>query len=287
MHLVRVRSYGVRHRGLMGFMAGVLGCATVGGGVALAAVPSSTTGAFTACVNNSTGSVRLIDYQSGRRCTVSEHTVNWSKGYRYRGGWSPTAAYAVLDVVTAGGSSYLARSGSTNRSPAANPTYWGLLVSRGATGPQGAQGPAGPQGTQGGVGAPGSTGPVGAQGLQGPSDGFYSYGSQTDINGSYAVVASQSLPGGGAYLITASTSLINNSTASQSVLCSLNGASAIVTVPATGYASVTLLNHADLTGTTTPSIVQLSCDAPGGAVGDVFSSDPVINSIKVATLTNS
>ena len=144
----------------MGFMVGVLGCATVGGGVALAAVPSSTTGAFTACVSNSTGAVRLIDYQSGRRCTVSEHSVNWSKGYRYRGGWSPTAAYAVLDVVTSSGSSYLARSGSTNRSPAANPSYWGLLVSRGATGPQGAQGPAGPQGGQG------TQGPAGLIGYQ-------------------------------------------------------------------------------------------------------------------------
>ena len=313
----------------MGFIAGVLACATVGGGVALAAVPSSTTGAFTACVNNSTGAVRLIDYQSGHRCTVSEHTVNWSKGYRYRSGWSPTAAYAVLDVVTSGGSSYLARSGSTNRSPATNPSYWGLLVSRGATGPQGAEGAKGaegapgPQGAQGPAGSTGSTGssgltgpqgnagPTGAagtngtngspglkgdagpqglqgvQGLRGPSDGFYSYGSLTDIGGAYVVVVSQSLPGGGAYLIIASTSFVNNTTTSFNVQCFLNGTQAYLTVSASGFASVTLLSHADLTSTTTPLVVQLLCHAPGGTTNEVFSSNPVINSIQAATLTNS
>ena len=108
----------------------------MGGGVALASVPSSTTGALTACVLNTSGAVRLIDYQADKRCSTTEHTVSWSKGYRYRGAWSSAAAYSVLDVVTYLGSSYLAFAPSANRVPTTT-GYWGLLAARGATGAPG------------------------------------------------------------------------------------------------------------------------------------------------------
>jgi hypothetical protein len=145
---MRTRIQGVQlftggHRGLLGFTSGVLACALVTGGVAIAAEPSTTTGAFTACVNNTSAAVRIIDYQAGKRCSASEHTLNWSKGYRYRGGWLSTSTYSVLDVVTYAGSSYLAKTGSLNQTPATHPTQWGPLATRGATGPTGATGAAG------------------------------------------------------------------------------------------------------------------------------------------------
>lgn len=155
-----------------------MACVLVGGSVAIAAVPSTTTGGITACVNNSSGAVRLIDYQAGRRCAATEHTVSWSKGYRYRGAWAASVAYAVLDVVSSGGSSYLASSPSTDRRPGTSPIYWGLLAARGVNGAQGptgltgSQGPAGVpglQGLQGSLGTPGVQGPSGPSGAEGPA----------------------------------------------------------------------------------------------------------------------
>ena len=103
-------------------------------------------------------------------------------------------------------------------------------------------------------------------------------------------MVSQSLPGGGKYLITGTSSFVNNDSAAHTVQCSLNFASAILTVPGGGFASVTLLSQADTTGTpTTPYAVNLSCSAAGATAGatGVFSEFPVINSVQVATLTNS
>ena len=126
--------------------------------MAIASIPSSTTGMITACVNTSTRAVRIIDAQAGHHCVAGETTLNWSKGYTYRGAWSATGTYSVLDVVTSGGSSYLAKAPSHGKPPTTNPSYWGVLAARGATGatgPQGPQGPPGPPGPQGAAGASG------------------------------------------------------------------------------------------------------------------------------------
>jgi hypothetical protein len=137
-------------RGVAVFAGGALSAAVViGGGVAIASIPSSTTGMITACVKTSTGAVRIIDAQAGHRCVTGETTLNWSKGYTYRGAWSASVTYSVLDVVTSGGSSYLAKASSHGRSPSTNPTYWSVLAARGATGATGATGPQGPAGPQG------------------------------------------------------------------------------------------------------------------------------------------
>ena len=137
-------------------MGGALSASVViGGGVAIASIPSSITGSITACVNNASGAVRIIDFQAGHHCATGETTLNWSKGYTYRGAWSASVTYRVLDVVTSGGASYLAKAPSLAKTPASNATYWGLLAARGATGPQG---PTGPQG---------ATGPQGPTGLSG------------------------------------------------------------------------------------------------------------------------
>lgn len=151
-------------------MGGAVSAAVVvGGGMALASIPSTTTGDITGCVNNTTGAVRIVDAQAGHHCATGETTLNWSKGYTYRGAWSSATTYSVLDVVTSGGSSYLARAASHGKSPAANPGYWGVLAARGATGAQGATGAHGPAGPQGATGAQGPAGPQGAAGPQGPS----------------------------------------------------------------------------------------------------------------------
>jgi len=139
-----------RRRGVAAFVGGALSASIViGGGAAIASIPSSTTGTITACVKASSGAVRIIDAQAGHHCAAGETTLNWSKGYTHRGAWSASVIYSVLDVVTSGGSSYLARAASHGKSPSTNPTYWSLLAARGATGPQGPTGPRGPAGASG------------------------------------------------------------------------------------------------------------------------------------------
>ncbi|MFL6114565.1 MAG: hypothetical protein ACJ786_24910 [Catenulispora sp.] len=147
---MNIRELASRRRGIVAFAGGALSAAMViGGGVAIASIPSSTTGTITACVKHSNGAVRIIDAQAGHHCVSGEATVAWSKGYTYRGVWSASATYHVLDVVSSGGSSYLARATSTGSTPATHPTRWGVLAARGATGPQGPQGPTGPAGASG------------------------------------------------------------------------------------------------------------------------------------------
>ena len=105
----------------IGFAAGVVATSLVlGGGIALASIPSSTTGTITACVNHTSGATRIIDYQAGTRCVSTESTINWSKGYRQRGAWGSTVSYAVLDVVSYGGSSYVATVPSLGKTPTAD-----------------------------------------------------------------------------------------------------------------------------------------------------------------------
>jgi hypothetical protein len=123
------------HRATVGFAAGLITATILGGGVvALAAIPSTANGAYTGCVNKTSGAVRIIDRQAGKHCTTRERTISWSKGYRYRGAWKSGTAYAVLDVVTYRGSSYVARSRSTGRSPATATSIWGLLAAAGRNG---------------------------------------------------------------------------------------------------------------------------------------------------------
>ena len=154
-----VRPLASGHRGLTGLGVGLVVAATVaGGGVALAAIPSSSTSQYTGCVAKQNGAVRIVDFQAGKRCTAKEKTISWSKGWRYRGTWSASFAYAVGDVVVQNGSSYLAKVRSTGKTPSGNASVWGLLAQSGTAG---AVGPAGPAGPAGPVGQQGATGPEG------------------------------------------------------------------------------------------------------------------------------
>ena len=131
-----------RSRGLTGFVVGVVATLTiVGGGVAIAAIPSTTTAKFNGCVSKDTGVLRVINYQAGKRCKKSEKGISWAQGWSYKGLWRATTSYRPGDVVLDNGSSYVARTASLAKSPPSDASRWGLLAS---PGPQGATGPAGP-----------------------------------------------------------------------------------------------------------------------------------------------
>lgn len=55
-------------------------------------------------------------------------------GFTPRGAWSSGASYAVNDVVSLSGSSYLAIQAGTNQNPATQTAFWLLLASKGDTG---------------------------------------------------------------------------------------------------------------------------------------------------------
>lgn len=55
-------------------------------------------------------------------------------GFTGRGAWSSGATYAVNDVVTYNGSSYLAIQAGTNQNPASATAYWMVLASKGDAG---------------------------------------------------------------------------------------------------------------------------------------------------------
>src|ERR1700722_3976031 len=84
-------------------------------------------------------------------------------GFTFKGPFENTANYAVNDVATFSGSSYVAKSATNpgDPTPDSNPN-WSLMAQ------QGAAGPAGAAGAQGAVGPQGIQGPMGFQGPQGP-----------------------------------------------------------------------------------------------------------------------
>jgi len=85
------------------------------------------------------------------------------------GPWSKTNTYAVNDVVSYNGSSYISLSGNTGQEPDISPGSWNLVASVGAQGSAGVQGPIGLTGATGPPGAAGPQGPVGATGMPGPT----------------------------------------------------------------------------------------------------------------------
>jgi hypothetical protein len=108
---------------------------------------------------------------------------NWqllaAKGMNNQGPWNSAAQYDPNDLVTEGGSSWLALQANSNSKPTSSNPNWQLVASIGNPGPAGAtgaQGPAGPTGAagaQGPQGLPGAQGPPGGNGTNGaPGQGF-------------------------------------------------------------------------------------------------------------------
>ena len=86
-------------------------------------------------------------------------------GFTFRGPFSFDAEYAVNDVVTYSGSTYVATVANRGEdTPDINP-IWSLMAQQGSTGPAGPTGPTGPRGS---LGLTGAQGPQGPQGIQGP-----------------------------------------------------------------------------------------------------------------------
>ena len=148
-------------------------------GAASAAIPNSSTGVISACYRTN-GSLRIIDRQARAACVTGERLLEWSSSsVRYRGAWGATVAYRSNDIVTFGGSAYLAKLNSRGIRPT-SVAQWGLLAPKGATGATGATGAAGatgatgaagavgPAGTSGPAGAAGTTGATGPAGVDGP-----------------------------------------------------------------------------------------------------------------------
>lgn len=97
------------------------------------------------------------------------------RGFVWRGAFSSATTYAVDDVISFDGSSYLCLQAGTTQSPFDAPLRWaamslkGDVGATGPTGPAGATGPQGPAGPTGATGAVGPTGPAGATGPTGPA----------------------------------------------------------------------------------------------------------------------
>jgi Phage Tail Collar Domain/Collagen triple helix repeat (20 copies) len=107
--------------------------------------------------------------------------VQAALGFTFRGPWAAATVYSAKDVVSEGGSSYIALAANASVDPAADVGgaggHWALIAAAGATGspgapgaqgPAGAAGAVGPAGLQGSTGAAGAAGPTGPTGLQGP-----------------------------------------------------------------------------------------------------------------------
>ena len=99
-------------------------------------------------------------------------------GFNFRNAFDPTATYAINDVVTYSGSTYLANvaNGPNTLTPDANTSAWVVLAQQGATGSAGPQGLTGAMGPQGSQGIQGLAGAIGPQGVQGPKGDIGSQG---------------------------------------------------------------------------------------------------------------
>jgi hypothetical protein len=115
-----------RRRGLV-LIAG--GAALVAaGGAAYATIPDSGTAVIHSCFNNSTGALRVIDPSKSQSCAAGESALSWNgRGLNFRGSFKNTTTYAIGDVITLNGGTYVAKSASTGTPPPA--TAWAVLSS--------------------------------------------------------------------------------------------------------------------------------------------------------------
>lgn len=147
--------------------------AGIGIGTGAMAIATGDSG-YAACVNNSSGTIKMI--ATGGSCKDGEQRITWNQqgpaGLTWRGTWDAAASYTIDDAIAHDGSSYIARASTTANagiipgSPEAT-GVWDLLAARGDTGSKGDKGDQGPQGIQGPRGEKGETGDPGEQGPQG------------------------------------------------------------------------------------------------------------------------
>jgi collagen type VII alpha len=141
----------------------------------------------------------------------------------YEGAYSSTRSYALGQVVTSSGTSYISlQNNNQSNPPSSSSLQWGVLSAQGSTGATGTQGatgttgavgPIGPQGALGLIGAQGpagSTGPtgiVGATGPAGPQGATGAIGLQ--FQGVYSATTNYALGDGVSYAGAGYVSLIS------------------------------------------------------------------------------
>jgi hypothetical protein len=117
--------------------------------------------------------------------------------FEWRGTWSALTAYIVDDVVTKSGTTYIATQASTNKDPAAEPTFWDEFVIAGMQGPTGATGAQGATGPTGATGATGPTGPAGSTTAVGTSVTPIGTLSSSNVQAALAELYALIIAGGG------------------------------------------------------------------------------------------
>jgi hypothetical protein len=132
--------------------------------------PQGTTGA--------TGSMGLTGGQGPQGLQGPTGAIG--PGFNFRNAFDPTATYAVNDVATYNGSTYvaIAANGPSSQTPDQNPTAWSVMAQAGANGLAGSTGATGPTGSQGAIGLTGATGAQGATGATGPQGPIGATGAQ-------------------------------------------------------------------------------------------------------------
>jgi len=161
--------------------------------------------------------------------------------FNFRSAFSNAATYAVNDVVTYSGSTYIAiaaNQGPNNTTPDQNSAAWSLMAQQGAAGVQGQNGAAGPQGQTGQTGAIGPQGPQGPQGPSGVMDPRYTITlCQIDHDGSGingVLQSADSLSGEcinalGATVTVTSVQCLADVSGATTVQVSLNGGPSLLT----------------------------------------------------------
>jgi hypothetical protein len=144
----------------------------------------------------------------------------------YQGTFASTTSYALNDVVTFQGSSYVSLVAANHgNTPGASPEEWGVLAlgAVGIQGPQGATGPQGPAGPSGSQGLQGPVGPQGVAGVQGATGATGGTGPQgppvANFTGSYAATTNYALHdavsfGGSTYVSLVGTNVGNTPSSS-------------------------------------------------------------------------
>jgi hypothetical protein len=175
------------------------------------------------------------------------------QGFTYRAVYSATTTYAVYDVVTYSGSSYVCIGAGSAHQPDTSPLFWTLMVSIGGTGIAGPVGPTGPATITTGsttTGSPGSSATV------------------TNVGTSSAMILNFVVPSGltGATGPGAAWGSITGTLSSQTDLeAALTAQKPIRTVTANDTAT-----NADYT---------ILCDATSGVITETLPASPITGAI--------
>jgi collagen triple helix repeat protein len=162
----------------------VIAFAITAGGVAYATIPGSN-GTINGCYEKRTGILRVIDTNTGAKCTSYETPINWNQQGQ-KGPTGPAGAQGLKGDAGAPG----------DRGPTGAA---GVQGENGAAGPQGAMGAtgaAGPQGPTGAAGLRGAVGPTGPQGATGDPGPTYAAGSGLALSGNVFSIPSGAIAGG-------------------------------------------------------------------------------------------